>query len=195
MYARDRRQQQGEQLHLLSLHLATLLNAVKKQTSALSSYSGTLWLKHADTVLFLNTCIFSEWLSLLNSSERNDASVVVYPRYMSEKAVWKDPNQSNHESVFSIMNWKKKSINLHHFVRLAVPGCLQPEISSVQQINAPAGCFWRAGVAATAAPQTLDMSDWITTQKAKEMISVMFLHLCSSMVLWHNLQEEFVALF
>lgn len=128
-----------------------------------------------------NTCtlwLFSGWFSLLNSSERKDARVVVYPRYISEKAVC--PNQSELSELppcsvsRSEVICKKKSTDLHHFGRSAAPGCLQPEISSVRPKVAPAGCFWRADVAAAAAPQTSDTSDWMKEKEKHRMLLLFF---------------------
>lgn len=72
-----------------------------EETSTSTSYfSGALRLNDVEAVPFYNTCVlwlFSAWFSRLNSSERNDARVVVYPRYMSEKAVWKTQDQSSRE--------------------------------------------------------------------------------------------------
>lgn len=38
----------------------------------------------------------------MNSSERNDARVVVYPRYMSEKAVWTTQMRKNMKTCVSV---------------------------------------------------------------------------------------------
>lgn len=158
-----------------------------EETSTSTSYfSGALRLNDVEAVPFYNTCVlwlFSAWFSRLNSSERNDARVVVYPRYMSEKAVWKTQDQSSRElrwcSEKQTKILKKGPRNSRRSVRWAAPGCLRPETSSVQPTVAPAGCFWRADVAAAAAPQTSDTSDWITNTKEEvkskeETVQILF---------------------
>lgn len=169
VYARDRCQQQGEQLHFLSLHLAVL----QKRCISMSGFSSALSLNNVSPSIpaFWD---FSQidlvcWTPVRGMTPGWSCIQGTCLRRLSGKTQTRKILTSlcvQHNGLKSL-NLHKKSSSLHHFGQSAAPRCLQPEISSVRRINAPAVCFWRADVAVTAAPQTSGTSDWITTQKHK----------------------------
>ena len=92
--------------------------------------------------------------------------------------------------------------NSRRSVRWAAPRCLRSETSSVLQTVSPAGCSWRAGVSAAAAPQNSQTSDWetqkhthtfsdFTTRGAELQVNTMF------QVIWgyFNLKWTYHAIF
>lgn len=168
----NRSQQQRQQFYFVSLHLAALwewpeschrrlcppscdvlvygqhvVKCYLPVFGGLSLADSAGWTRGRGTTP-RSSCIRDTYLKKL-SGQPKSKSAACHPRWRTE---------------MSGSDLKRGKIS-RRFGRWAAPGCRRPETSSVRRITSPAGCSWRAHVAAGAAPRTSHTSDWVTRQR------------------------------